>query len=154
MPYHLAQVNVARLLAPLDSPQLEGFVAALDDVNTDAEGAKGFVWRLKGDDGNATSIVAFEWDVAGAKGIIVNMSVWETLEDLRRWVYDDAHRTVLRQRRRWFEVMTESSLALWWIPQGHVPTTEEAEVKVRELRANGPSQSVFDFRHSFSSLQP
>jgi hypothetical protein len=145
--YQLAQVNVARLLAPLDSAQLAGFVDALDEVNADADRAPGFVWRLQNDDGNATSIVAFEWDIAGAAGIIVNLSVWESFESLRSWVYGDPHRTVLRQRRKWFEPMVESAVAMWWVPNGHQPSTTEAEQKVRELRRNGPSSVVFDFRH-------
>ena len=69
MAYQLAQINVARLLAPLDSELLDGFVRSLDPVNASAEAAPGFVWRLKTEDGNATSIVAFEWDVGDAAGI-------------------------------------------------------------------------------------
>jgi hypothetical protein len=35
--YHLAQLNVARLLAPLDSPVLVDFVGNLDRINALAE---------------------------------------------------------------------------------------------------------------------
>jgi hypothetical protein len=76
MAFELAQVNVARLAAPLDSAGLAGFVAALDPVNAAADRAPGFVWRLQTEDGNATAIQAFEWDAAGSAGVIVNMSVW------------------------------------------------------------------------------
>jgi hypothetical protein len=151
MKFQLAQVNVARLLAPLESPQLRGFVSALDGVNASADVATGFVWRLKNDDGNATSIVAFEWDVGDAAGIIVNLSVWESVEDLRNWVYDALHRSVLLKRRQWFEHVSEATTALWWLPAGKEPTTDEAEQKLRELRAYGPSPSVFDFRHRFDA---
>ena len=105
MSYVLAQVNIARLLAPLDSPALAGFVAALDPVNAAADAAPGFVWRLQTEDGNATAVRAFEWDTAGSAGVIVNMSVWESVEELAAFVYSGAHRPVLRRRRAWFEPM-------------------------------------------------
>ncbi len=151
MTSQLAQVNVARLLAPIDSPQLRGFVRELDAVNASAEAAPGFVWRLKTDEGNATTIRAFEWDVGEAAGIIVNMSVWESVEQLRAWVNDVVHRSVLLQRRQWFERAPEARTALWWVEEGHVPTTDEAEQKLRDLRRDGPSPAVFDLRHHFGA---
>jgi len=36
MSFDLAQVNVSRLLAPLESPQMAPFMAALDEVNAEA----------------------------------------------------------------------------------------------------------------------
>jgi heme-degrading monooxygenase HmoA len=95
----LAQVNVARLRAPLASPALADFAAALDPVNAAADAAPGFVWRLQTEDGNATAVRAFEWDAAGSAGVIVNMSVWESAEALAAFVYSDSHRQVLRRRR-------------------------------------------------------
>jgi heme-degrading monooxygenase HmoA len=96
----LAQVNIARMLAPLDSPQLADFVAALDPVNAAADAAPGFVWRLQTEDGNATAVQAFEWDRAGRAGVLVNMSVWESVEALAAYVYSDTHRQVLKRRSR------------------------------------------------------
>ncbi len=151
MAYQLAQINVARLLAPLDSELLDGFVRSLDPVNASAEAAPGFVWRLKTEDGNATSIVAFEWDVGDAAGIIVNLSVWETIEHLSAWVQDSSHRSVLLQRGKWFERASEATTALWWVDAGHEPTTDEAEQKLRQLRQYGAGPSVFDFRHRFDA---
>jgi hypothetical protein len=147
--YVLAQVNVARLREPLDSPLLADFVADLDPVNATADGAPGFVWRLQTEDGNATSVRAFEWDAAGSAGMLVNMSVWESVEALAAFVYSGAHRQVLRRRRRWFERMTEAYTALWWIPRGHLPTTEEAEERVLYLRESGPTPYVFTLREHF-----
>ena len=103
MIYRIAQVNVARLRAPLDSFELTDFVAALAPVNASADQAPGFLWRLQTEDGNSTSIRAFEWDVAGSAGVIVNLSVWETIEQLSEWVNGAMHRSVLLQRRKWFE---------------------------------------------------
>jgi hypothetical protein len=150
MIYRIAQVNVARLRAPLDSFELTDFVAALAPVNASADQAPGFLWRLQTEDGNSTSIRAFEWDVAGSAGVIVNLSVWETIEQLSEWVNGAMHRSVLLQRRKWFERVAEATTALWWIPDGHLPSTSEAESRVRELRQRGPTQSAFTFRNAFA----
>jgi hypothetical protein len=148
--YVLAQVNIGRLVAPLDSPQLAEFAAALDPVNAVADGAPGFVWRLQTEDGNATALRAFEQDADGADGgILINMSVWESVEALAGYVYGTAHIAVLRRRREWFERMTDAYTALWWIPRGRIPTIHEAEDRVRHLRAHGPTPHAFTLREHF-----
>ena len=147
--YHLAQVNIARLLAPLDSPQLADFVAALDPVNAAADAAPGFVWRLQTEDGDATSVRAFEWDEAGSAGVIINLTVWESVEALAAFAFSDPHVGVMRRRRAWFERMRESYLALWWIPAGTVPSTDDAEEAIRQLRAHGPTPAAFTLREHF-----
>ena len=149
MDYVLAQVNIARLRAPLDSPELAGFVAALGPVNAAADAAPGFVWRLQTEDGNATAVRAFEWDEAGSAGVIVNLSVWASPGALAAFVYSDAHRAVLARRRQWFERMTEAHTALWWIPRGTVPGTADAQARVRRLRAQGPTADAFTLRVLF-----
>jgi hypothetical protein len=150
MDYVIAQVNVGRLVAPLDSAQLAGFVNQLEPVNAVADDAPGFLWRLQTEDGNATALRAFEFDAEGADGgILVNMSVWETVESLAAFVYGDAHLGVLRRRREWFERMTVAYTALWWIPRGHVPTITEAEDRVKHLRAQGPTPHAFTLRQYF-----
>jgi hypothetical protein len=150
MIYQIAQVNIARLRAPIDSALLADFVAALVPVNESADHAPGFVWRLQTEDGDATSIRAFEWDVAESAGVIVNMSVWESIEQLSDWVNGEMHRSVLLQRRKWFERVNEVTNALWWIPEGRQPTIEEAESRVAELRRSGPTPTAFTFRNSFA----
>lgn len=149
MEFVLAQVNIGRLRAPVDSPQIAGFMAALDPVNALADVAPGFIWRLQTEDGNATAVRAFEWDQAGSAGVIMNMSVWESVEALAAFVYSQQHRQVLRRRREWFERMEEAYLALWWIPRGQVPTTEDAEDRIRHLRAHGPTAQAFTLRVHF-----
>jgi heme-degrading monooxygenase HmoA len=147
--YLLAQVNIGRMREPLDSPLLADFVAALDPVNAAADTAPGFVWRLQTEDGNATAVHAFEWDRAGSAGVLVNMSVWESVEALAAYVYSDTHREVLRRRRQWFERMAEAQTALWWIPRGHTPTTDEAEQRVIHLREFGPTPYAFTLKEHF-----
>jgi heme-degrading monooxygenase HmoA len=149
MEFELAQVNIGRLRAPLDSAQLAGFVAALDPVNAAADTAPGFRWRLQTDEGNATAVRAFEWDQAGSAGVIINMSVWESVAALAAFVYSERHRQVLRRRREWLEPMTDAYLALWWIPRGHLPTTAEAEDAIRHLRVHGPTPRAFTLRVHF-----
>jgi Domain of unknown function (DUF3291) len=150
MTHVLAQVNVGQLLAPLDSPQIADFVAALEPVNAVADAAPGFVWRLQTEDGDATAVGGFEEDAEDSRGgIVINMSVWESVEALGAYVYSDAHIAVLRRRREWFSLMKDAHLALWWIPRGHVPTVAEAEDRVRYLRAHGPTPHAFTLRQHF-----
>jgi len=148
--FELAQVNIARLVAPRDSPQLEDFFAALDAVNALADAAPGFVWRLQTAEGNATAITAFEWDRGDSDGVLVNMSVWRSIEDLANFVYGESHRAVLRRRRSWFQAVAEPTTCLWWVPAGHRPRTVEAEERLKLLRAAGPSPEAFSFRRSFA----
>jgi hypothetical protein len=144
----LAQINVARLREPIDSELLADFVAALDPVNALADGSPGFVWRLQTEDGDATSIRVFDDDM-----VIVNMSVWASLEDLKAFVYRGDHAQVMRNRKKWFHQMRETYVALWWIPEGHIPTVEEAVQRLEHLRANGPSAWAFTFKSHFPPLQ-
>ena len=149
MTHELAQVNIARLDAPLDDPRLADFVAALDEVNADADAAPGFVWRLQTEDGNATAIRAFEWDTAGSAGMIVNMSTWTSVQALADYVFSGRHLEVMKRRREWFVPMREAYTALWWVPAGYRPTTAEAEERVRHLRAHGPTQHAFTIRRAW-----
>ena len=150
MEYVVAQVNIGRLVAPLDSPQLADFMAGLDPVNAAADGAPGFVWRMQTEDGNATAVRGFEQDGEGSGGgIIINMSVWETVEALAAYAYGPAHITVLRRRREWFERMKDAYAALWWIPRGHIPTVAEAEDRVKHLRTHGPMPYAFTLKVHF-----
>jgi uncharacterized protein DUF3291 len=150
MAFELAQVNIARLLAPLTDPLLQDFVDALEPVNALADAAPGFVWRLQTEDGDATAVRAFEWDAGDSAGVIVNMSVWRSIETLAAFAYSGPHREVLRQRRKWFERMREAVTALWWVPEGHRPSTAEAEERIRHLRAHGPTSYAFTLSTTFA----
>jgi len=140
--FELAQLNVARLRAPLDSPQLADFVGALDRINRVADRSPGFVWRLQDDSGNATALHPMGEDV------IVNMSVWRDPESLQAFVYRGEHAGVMKRRREWFGKM-DVYLVLWWVPRGHRPTVEEATGRLELLRGNGPSMDAFTFGKLF-----
>jgi hypothetical protein len=142
----LASLNVGRLLAPLESPQIAEFVAQLEPINRLADGSPGFVWRLMTADGDATSIRPFDDDL-----VLVNLAVWESLESLRAFVYSSAHVNVLRQRRDWFERMATAHLALWWVEVDHLPTVAEAIDRLERLRRDGPTPAAFTFRTPFDA---
>jgi heme-degrading monooxygenase HmoA len=143
---HLAELNVARLKEPIDSPATAAFVAALEPVNALADAAPGFVWRLQTDAGDATSIRAFDDDL-----VIVNLSVWESLESLRSFVFRSDHREVLRRRRDWFEPWDGPHLVLFWVEEGMHPTLAEALDRLAQLGARGPQPDAFSLRHPFAA---
>jgi hypothetical protein len=139
--HHLAQVNIALPVEPLTSPLLAGFVNALEEINALADTAPGFLWRMQTEDGDATAIRAF-----GDDRLIVNMSLWTSLDALADYVYRSGHVEVMRRRREWFSPMREAYQALWWLPAGELPTVDDAELRVAHLREHGPSEYAFTFR--------
>jgi heme-degrading monooxygenase HmoA len=144
MAFHLAQLNVGTLLAPLDDAQIADFADALEPINALADAAPGFVWRLQTEDGDATAV-----KVAPDPLFIINLTVWESLESLAEFVYSGEHRAILRERRRFFQRVTEPIFVLWWIPAGTVPTPAAALARLDRLRAEGPGPEAFTFRHPF-----
>lgn len=141
--YELAQLNIALMKAPLDSPRLRDFVDNLDRINALAEQSPGFVWRLQDDGGNATAIRPL-----GEK-TLVNLSVWKDVESLHRYVYRSAHKDIMRRRKEWFHRMKEAYTVLWWVPEGHRPTVAEAKARLDGLREEGPGPEAFTFRNPY-----
>jgi hypothetical protein len=142
--FHLAQANIARMRAPLEDPLMEGFRSQLDAINALADASPGFVWRLQTDAGNSTAIRAYE-----DERILFNMSVWDSIAALHRYVYRSAHAGPLRERRRWFEKSEPPALVLWWVPRGQLPTIEDAKRRFELLSSRGPTRDAFTFRHPF-----
>jgi hypothetical protein len=139
--YQLAQLNIAQMTAPIDSPVMADFVANLDRINGLAEQSPGFVWRLKTDEGNATALRPF------GDEYLVNLSLWRDVESLRDFVFKSAHTEIMKRRGEWFERMRESYSVLWWVPEGHRPTTQEAKVRLQLLNEKGPSPEAFTFKN-------
>jgi hypothetical protein len=131
--------------APLDDPIMSGFVAQLEEVNAVADKSPGFVWRLQTEDGDATALRVFDDD-----RILFNMSVWESIGALQRYVYQGRHASGLRDRRQWFEPLDRPALVLWWVPEGHLPTVAEAKERFELLARLGPTEDAFTFRRPFS----
>ncbi|MEV6105211.1 DUF3291 domain-containing protein [Streptomyces sp. NPDC051940] len=148
-PPRLAQVNIARLRFPLDSPQLADFVAGLEPVNAVADAADGFVWRLQGYGDDATDLRIF-----GDEWMLVNMSVWRDVDSLTAFMYAGQHRDLLRRRREWFEKLDRAVTALWWVPADHTPDVPEAEKRLRHLYEHGPTPYAFTLRDTFAPEDP
>ncbi len=142
--YHLAQMNIARSVAAIDDPAMADFVANLDRINALGEATPGFVWRLKDETGSATAIRAFDDPL-----MIVNLTVWTSIEALRGYAYRSDHVDVFRRRREWFVPLDGPHLVLWWVPAGHIPTVTEARGRLDHLAANGPTPDAFTLKTAF-----
>jgi hypothetical protein len=142
---HLAQLNVARLVAPIDDPRIDDFRTNLAPVNALAEQSPGFVWRLQDDSGDATGIRAFD-----DERMILNLTVWESIDALADFVYRTGHVDFLRRRREWFEAPVEAVTCLWWVEEGATPTVEDAIARLDHLRAPGATPTAFTFRTRFA----
>ena len=143
----LAQLNIAFAKAPMDDPIMQDFVAQIDAVNVEAENSPGFVWRLQTEEGNATGIRVFE-----EEDVIINMSVWESLEALKDYIYNGLHVKVLQRKADWFSKMESAHLVLWWIPEGHIPDIDEALMKLSYINEYGPTPEAFTIAKPFQPV--
>ncbi len=139
--YHLAQVNIARMKAPLEDPLMAGFNVRINEINALADKSPGFIWRLETSQGNNLYLRPYDDD-----RILFNMSVWETVEALKNYAYHSAHAEMVRQRQEWFNKFDGASTALWWVPLGHIPGVDEAKKRLEYLQAHGPTQFAFNFK--------
>ncbi len=142
--YHLAQINIALAKEEMDSEIMHGFVSRLDEINAEADKADGFVWRLQSDQGDSTAIRVFDEPL-----LLVNMSVWESVEAMKDFVYKSGHVELIRDRHAWFNKYVDAHQALWWIPEGHIPTIEEAKEKLEAIQKDGPKAAAFHFGKHF-----
>lgn len=146
--YYLAQVNIARMKAPLTDPAMAGFAERLDEINALAEASEGFVWRLTSEPENEAQVLALE-----SSGVLFNLSVWATLEALQAFVYESAHAELLNSRGAWFETPDTPHMALWWVPSDHIPVIDEAMLRLDRLEMLGPAQNSFTFAKPFPPPQ-
>lgn len=143
--YHLAQLNIAMMREPLESPGMADFVDNLERINALAEASPGYVWRLQDEAGDATAIRPF-----GAQ-VLVNLSLWRDVQSLSDYVYKSAHAEMLKRRREWFDKVEQAHMVLWWVAAGHRPGVEEAAERLAHLREHGPSAYAFTFRQAFAA---
>ncbi|MGN6151956.1 MAG: DUF3291 domain-containing protein [Lysobacteraceae bacterium] len=141
--YALAQLNIAVMLEPYDSPRMRDFVDNLDRINGLADASDGFLWRLQTDEGNASALRPM------GEETLINVSVWRDVEALSGFVHRSAHVEIMRRRREWFERMAEAHMVLWWVPRDHRPSVEEALERLAHLRRHGATAEAFDFRRPF-----
>ena len=146
--HQLAQINIARMVAPLDDPRMADFVTQLAPVNAVADAAPGFVWRLQSAEGDATSV-----DYDGDPQTLVNMSVWESIEALKDYVYRSQHIGPFRDRAKWFMKMSKPHYCLWWIPAGHIPTVGEGRERLEHYQKHGSTPYAFWFQQPFAAAE-
>jgi enamine deaminase RidA (YjgF/YER057c/UK114 family) len=144
--YHLAQVNIGRLHAPVDDPLITEFREALAEINALAEYSPGFVWRFKDDSGNATNTRPYPDDPL----IAYNASVWTSVEALKNYAYKSRHVEFFKKRANWFEKFPGAYTTLWWVPAGHTPSVEESKARLAHLEKYGPTPHAFTFAKPFS----
>jgi hypothetical protein len=142
--HELAQINVARLKAPIDHPDTAEFVANLDRINALGEASPGFVWRFQTEDGNATSVHPYDDEL-----VIINLTMWTSVEALADFAYRSGHTAFLRRRAEWFERATAPAVAMWWEPAGTRPSERDAVARLEHLRTHGPTAHAFTFREQF-----
>jgi hypothetical protein len=135
---HIAELNIGKLRYPPDDPRMAEFIDNLGRINALAERAKGFVWRLQGDGDGAIDI--FHPDHPDTN---VNLSVWETPEDLEAYVFKTVHVQFYRRKPDWFELPSETSFVMWPVAIGHRPTVIEAFERLEHLRVHGPSEHAY-----------
>jgi len=140
----LVQANLAISKYALDDPALSGFVNNLDRINALADESRGFIWRHVSDDEDAEAKRVF-----GNEALIFNMSVWETLDDLRNFVYQSGHVNILRKRSQWFVPQDVPAMALWWQASAELPTVADAKRRLDYLGQHGPTPQAFTFRTAF-----
>lgn len=142
--YHVAQLNVAKMTVDIDDPIMKYFVDNLDKVNSIADDSPGFVWRLETDEGDATNLRVFEDNL-----MLINMSVWKSIEELQTFVYDSFHVDILKRKKEWFSKFDGMHQVLWWVQAGTIPDIEEARARLAYLQEHGESEVAFSFRQSF-----
>lgn len=147
--YHLAQVNIGIAKGSMDSDVMKVFNDNLEPINAIAESSMGFVWRLKDEGGNATDIV-----FSDNPNELVNMSVWESVDALKHFMFKTHHIDFLKRRKEWFETYAEATYVLWWVPVGHIPTIEEAKQKLTLIRKNSDTVEAFSFKKVFAAPNP
>lgn len=146
--YQIAQLNIGKLLHPLDHPGVAEFIDNLDKINRLAESSPGFIWRLRDATGNATHIQAFHDPL-----MIINMSVWESPEALKNFVYQSEHKSFLVNRHLWFEKLPSPYMVMWWVPKGEIPSLEDALDRLNHLIKHGESEYAFTFKNIYSPVE-
>ncbi len=133
---HLAELNIGKFKYPTSDARMAGFMDNLDRVNAVAERSPGFVWRLKGDNNNAT-------DFRVGDDMAVNLSVWEDAKSLENYVFKTVHVQFYKKRAEWFALMEKPHMVFWWVPEGQQPTLDEAYARLLHFEENGASDFAF-----------
>ncbi|HEX2593720.1 MAG TPA: DUF3291 domain-containing protein [Rhizomicrobium sp.] len=139
---HLAQLNIGRLKGGKGDPRMADFFANLDRINAMAERMPGFVWRLKAEGTNDATALT----MPGDETMALNLTVWESIETLEKFVWQTAHAKIYNRKHEWFETPGAPTFVMWWIEDDHIPTTEEAQGRLDHLIANGSTDYAFGWK--------
>jgi hypothetical protein len=142
---HLAELNVGRLIAATDDPRVAEFMGALDQINGLGKRMPGFVWMMEGSGEPNTGNTDTKID--GDPRYVANLTVWENVETLENFVFNTLHRRFYERRQEWFEVLGEMHFVMWWVPQGHRPSLEEALARLEHLKTHGDSDHAFGWSY-------
>ncbi|MDB5666050.1 DUF3291 domain-containing protein [Cypionkella sp.] len=143
--YHLAELNVGRLLAPTDDPRVAEFMGALDRVNGLGKRMPGFVWMMEGS--GEPGVGNTEAKLDGDPQFVSNLTVWDSAEALENFVFGTVHRVFYARRAEWFEILGKMHFVMWWVPVGHKPSLEEALARLADLQANGDTDRAFGWSY-------
>ncbi len=150
MQMHLAELNIGRLVAPTDDPRVAEFMDALDRINGLGKRMPGFVWMMEGSGEPGTGNT--ENNIGDDPQFVANMTVWENVVSLERFVWGTVHRQFYERRKEWFEVLGDMHFVMWWVPAGHRPTLEEGLAKLDLLRREGDSDAAFGWSYLTEAL--
>ncbi len=143
--HHLAQLNIARLIAPTDDPRVAEFMGALDHINGLGKRSPGFVWMMEGSGDPGTGNTAN--NLGDDPQMIANLTVWKDVASLEHFVWNTVHRQFYERRAEWFEMSGDQHLVMWWVPKDHRPTLDEAMQRLQHLCAHGGSDHAFGWAH-------
>jgi hypothetical protein len=138
--YQLVHANIATPRAPLEDPLMRDFVERIDEIDALAQGWPGFI---------AQPMLPDE-RLIFSEPILVNVSTWESVENLREFTYASKHAEFLKRRTDWFIQSDLPAYVLYWAPADQVPT--EAEIKLRRdhLHWNGATPLAFTFDEPYT----
>ncbi len=143
MSLNLAQLNLAQMTMPADHPDMSDFIGNLDRINAIADKSPGFIWRYTEEDYSASQAVF-------GPNMLVNMSVWESIEDLTEFTYKSPHLAIYKRRKEWFTKMDSPHMVCWYVEEGNIPSLEEARARIKHLQSHGETPYAFTFRKQFS----
>ena len=143
MSLNLAQLNLAQMTMPADHPDMSDFIGNLDRINAIADKSPGFIWRYTEEDYSASQAVF-------GPNMLVNMSVWESIEDLTEFTYKSPHLAIYKRRKEWFAKMDSPHMVCWYVEEGNIPSLEEARARIKHLQTHGETPHAFTFRKQFS----
>ncbi len=122
------------------------FINNRDQLNRLGEKSKGFIWHLIVDHAINHEIIQLDDDAYTP----VNLSVWDTIDDLYDYVYKTTHGEMLLRKADWLAKMQQMRTAIWYVAPDHLPSIKEACERMAMLQKEGETPLAFTFKKRFS----